>query len=131
VKCEKCGLTRTISSCSFEEFEERLTELGWSKEGNFRICSKCKTKEIGSKMKLEEIEQVINDIRFEEVRVSELSQVLYAFRSKQLAMEERTTITSNGYSCYVSTQAFLALVTRELEEVKNRIATLKSKIGVE
>jgi hypothetical protein len=46
-------------------------------------------------------------------------------------MEERTTITSNGYSCYVSTQALLALVTRELEEVTNRIDTLKAKIGVE
>ena len=82
-------------------------------------------------MQLEEIEQVINDIRFEEVRASELSQVLYAFRSKQLAMEERTTITSNGYSCYVSTQSFLELVTKELGEVTNRIATLKAKIGVE
>lgn len=82
-------------------------------------------------MKLEEIEQVVNDIRFEEVRESELAQVIYAFNSKQLDMEERTTITSNGYSCYVSTQAFLALVTRELEEVKNRIVTLKAKIGVE
>lgn len=82
-------------------------------------------------MKLEEIEQVVNDIRFEEVRESELSQVLHAFNRGQLAMEERTTITSNGYSCYVSTQAFLNLVTRELNEVKHKIASLKSKIGVE
>ena len=37
-------------------------------------------------MKLEEIEQVINDIRFEEVRESELSQVLHAFNRGQLAM---------------------------------------------
>ena len=84
-----------------------------------------------NQMKLEEIEQVINDIRFEEVRVSELSQILHAFNRGQLAMVERTTITTNGYSCYVSTQAFLELVTKELGEVTNRIAKLKESIGVE
>lgn len=81
-------------------------------------------------MNLEEIEQVVNDIRFEEVRESELAQMIHAINNKKPTSEDRMTISSDGYNCYVSTHSFLVLVTRELDEVRNKIASLKAKIGV-